>query len=51
MIFLFFILCLLSFIILGKPAFYFITGLFMTLVLFLAAIYFISHNFAVAPVF
>lgn len=51
LIFLFFILCFLSFIILGKPAFYLITGLFMTLGLFLAAIYFISHNFAVAPVF
>lgn len=51
LIFLFFILCLLSFIILGKPAFYLITGIFMTLTLFLAAIYLISRNFAVVPVF
>ncbi|MCD1024399.1 YibE/F family protein [Enterococcus sp. SMC-9] len=51
LLFLFFILCLLSFLILGKPAFYLITGIFMTLCLFLVAIYLISRNFAVLPIF
>lgn len=51
LLFLFFIFCLLSFLILGKPAFYLITGIFMTLVLFLVAIYFISLDFPVLPIF